>query len=155
MGGVAGGGRGGASNAVVRPLTTWMRGGGDSLEGVSWSWGMLCLRMLPRCSRWSRAVVLSCWGMRPLISSESLCAAATTRSAGVTVGWVIYLCLWKTVAETRVERVSGIHMVKALQWSKEVPRTKPLLQCSANVRRRFGLSWTRVSMPTGTKGAAL
>ena len=122
MGGLAGGGRGGAAIAVVRLLATvvvsrvafrGMRGGGDLLDGVSLIWGMLCLRMLPRRSRWSRAVVLRCWGMRPLISSESLCAAATTRSEGVTVGWVRYLCLRKMVAETRVERVLCIHMVQA------------------------------------------
>ena len=75
--------------------------------------GMLCLRMLPRRSRCLRLVALIWCGMQPLISSTNVLAVTMMRSEGVTAGFVRDLCLWKTVAETRVARVSFSHIVQA------------------------------------------
>ena len=50
--------------------------------------------------------------MQPLILSANFLAAEMTRSEGVTAGFVRYFCLWKTVAEKRVDHVSFIHMVQ-------------------------------------------
>jgi len=53
------------------------------------------------------------WDRFPLSASDSLPAAAMTASSGVTAGAEMYLCLWKTVLNTLVARVSFIHMVQA------------------------------------------
>ena len=68
--------------------------------------------MVTRRSRWLRLVVLRWCGMQPLILLDKVVATAMTRLEGVTAGFVRYLCLWKTVAEKRVDHVSFIHMVQ-------------------------------------------
>ena len=75
--------------------------------------GMRCLRMVTRRSMWLRLVVLRWCGMQPLILLDKVVATAMTRLEGVTAGFVRYLCLWKTVAETRVAHVSFIHIFQA------------------------------------------
>ena len=76
-------------------------------------------------------------------------------SAGVAVGFERYLCLWKTVGDTRVAQVLIIQIFHVCYCSKEVPRTYPFLQFVAKVFLRFGLSFTRDSMSIGTNGLAL
>ena len=49
----------------------------------------------------------------PLHAAVKLLAAAMTASAAETIGFEMYLCLWKTVAETLVVREAFIHMVQA------------------------------------------
>ena len=88
-------------------------GGIGNVVGGALIWDMRCLRMVSRRSRWSRLAALRWCGIWPLILSAKVLAAAMTRSEGVTAGFVRYLCLWKTVAETRVYHVSFIHMVQA------------------------------------------
>ena len=91
--------------------------GGDwgisNVVGSALICGMCCLSMVPRRLRWSRLVDLRWCGMRPFLLLANFLAAAMTRLEGVTDGFVRYLCLWKTVAETRVDHVSFIHMVQA------------------------------------------
>ena len=70
------------------------------------------LRMEPRSSRWVRAVSLSFCGKLPVSNVARAPAAAMMRSAGVTSGLEIYLCLWETVADSRKERVFVIHIVQ-------------------------------------------
>ena len=48
-----------------------------------------------------------------LIKVASLPAAAITASFGVTNGFEMCLCLWKTVADTQVHRVFNIQMIYA------------------------------------------
>ena len=62
---------------------------------------------------WSSEVLLSWCGKCPLIKLASLPAATMTASSGVTDGFEMYLCLWKTVADTRVHRVFDIQMIHA------------------------------------------
>ena len=71
------------------------------------------LRMEPRRSRWVRAVTLRDCGKLPLSNVARAPAAAMMRSAGVTSGLEIYLCLWNMVADTRKERVFVIYIVQA------------------------------------------
>ena len=61
----------------------------------------------------SRDDSLRCWGILPLSAAAKLLAAAMTVSAAETEGFEMYLCLWKTVAETLVVRDAFIHMVQA------------------------------------------
>ena len=63
--------------------------------------------------RSSMASLLRLLDQAPLMTEASLPAAAMTASAGVTAGFEMYLCLWKTVPDTRVARESVIHMVQA------------------------------------------
>ena len=51
--------------------------------------------------------------MRPLSSSTNLPDVTMMRYYGVTLGLVMSLCLWKTVAEILVTLVSFIHIVYA------------------------------------------
>ena len=127
--------------------------GGDVVGGAAIC-GMRCLRIESRRLRRSRLVVLRWYGMQLLILLAKVLAVAMTWSEGVIVEFVRYLYLLITVAEMHVACVSFIHMVQARKWSNEVPRMKTLLQRSAKVRQRFGLSWTRVSVTMGTKGVA-
>ena len=71
------------------------------------------LRMEPRRSIWVRAVSLRDCVKLPLSNVARAPAAAMMRSAGVTSGLEMYLCLWNTVADTRKERVFVIHIVQA------------------------------------------
>ena len=127
IGGLIGPGGGGAEVVVMRTSTARVvvRHGDRHSGVVGGDWGignvvggvsiciMRCLRMVPMRSRWSRLVALRWCGMRPLILLANFLASAMTRSEGVMDGFVRYLCLWKTVAETRVNCVSFIHMVQA------------------------------------------
>ena len=85
---------------------------GGGRAGFS-GWSHPCLRMIPSRSNWCRAVLLSWVAMRPLSSAANLPEVAMTRSSGVTLGLVMYLCLWKTVAEILVDLVSLIHIFYA------------------------------------------
>ena len=58
------------------------------------------LRMEPRRSIWIRAVSLRECGKLTLSNLARSPAAAMMKSAGVTSGLEMYLCLWKTVADT-------------------------------------------------------
>ena len=80
---------------------------------------------------------------------------AMMTSARVVFGFEIYLCLWKTVADTRVTRVLIIQIFHARSCSKEVPRTYPFIQCAAKVFMRLGLSCNRDYMSIGTNVLAL
>ena len=71
------------------------------------------LRMEPRRSIWVREVSLRDCGKLPVSNLARAPAAAMMRSAGVTSGLEMYLCLWNTVADTRKERVFFIHIVQA------------------------------------------
>ena len=71
------------------------------------------LRMNPRRSRWVRAVSLRDCGKLPLSNVARDPVAAMMRSAVVTSGLEMYLCLWNTLAGTRKERVFVIHIVQA------------------------------------------
>ena len=51
--------------------------------------------------------------MRPFSSANNLPAVAMTQSSGVTLGVVMHLYLWKTVAEILVDLVSFIHIFHA------------------------------------------
>ena len=95
---------------------------------------------------------LSMW---PLIAVSRFPAAAMTASAGVTVGFEIYLCLWKAVDDTWVAQVFIIQIVHAWYCSKELPRNYTFLQCAAKVFIQLGLSCTRESMLIGTTGSVL
>ena len=70
-------------------------------------------KMEPRRVSWLSKVSLSWCGIFPLIKLAILPAAAMTASSGVTDGFETYLCLWKTVADTRVHRVFDIQMIHA------------------------------------------
>ena len=59
-------------------------------------------KMEPRRVSWLSKVSLSWCGIFPLIKLAILPAAAMTASSGVTDGFEMYLCLWKTIADTRV-----------------------------------------------------
>ena len=41
-----------------------------------------------------------------------VCCGGNFASAGVTVGFVMYLCLKNTVAEMRVDQETGVHIVQ-------------------------------------------
>ena len=62
-----------------------------SLKGDSWRW----------------------WDMWPLIAVIRFPAAAMMELTGVAVRFEIYLCLWKTVADTRVARMFIIQILHA------------------------------------------
>ena len=83
---------------------------GGGRAGFS-GWAHPCLRMVPNHSNWCRAVLLRWVAMRPLSSAANLPDVAMTRSSGVTLGSVMYLCLWKTVVEILVNIVSFIRIV--------------------------------------------
>ena len=53
------------------------------------------------------------WDMWPLIAVIRFPDAEMMASAGVALGFEIHLCLWKTVAETRVARVFIIQILHA------------------------------------------
>ena len=53
------------------------------------------------------------WGRWPFIAVMRFPAAEMMASAGVAVGFERYLCLWKTVADTRVSRVFIIQIFHA------------------------------------------
>ena len=53
------------------------------------------------------------WDMWPLIAAIRFPAAKIMASSGVAVGFEIYLCLWKRVADTRVVRVFIIKIFHA------------------------------------------
>ena len=53
------------------------------------------------------------WGRWPLIVVMRFPAAAMMTSAGVAVGFERYLCLWKTIADTRVAWVLIIQIFHA------------------------------------------
>ena len=57
--------------------------------------------------------------------------AAMTASYGVTVGFMMYLCLKITVPETLVARVSFTHKFQHRLCSQDVPITYSFLQCYA------------------------
>ena len=52
-------------------------------------------------------------GIFPFSAETRFPAAAITASAGVMFGFEMYLCLWKSVAETLVERLFNIQKVHA------------------------------------------
>ena len=52
--------------------------------------------------------------MWPLSLSVNLPAAAITRYSRMTLGLVIYLCLWKTITKILVALVSFIHIIQ--EW---------------------------------------
>ena len=55
-------------------------------------------------------VLPSCCAARLVVSRcDSFAVAAMMASAGVTWGFVMYLCLKKTVAEMQVVREDGVH----------------------------------------------
>ena len=87
------------------------RGGGS--VGGSVSAASACLKTEPRRVSSLSEVLLSWCGMWPLMRVASLTAAAMTESSGVTDGFDMYLCLWKTVADTRVKWVFVIQMIHA------------------------------------------
>ena len=82
-------------------------------DGGSGSVARACLKKDPRRVSSSSEVSLSWCGMWPPMRVARLPAAAMMASLGVTNGLEMYLCLWKTVAETRVRRVSFIQMIHA------------------------------------------
>ena len=71
------------------------------------------LRMEPMRSRWFRAVSLRDCGKLPLSNVARAPASVMMRSAGVTSGLEMYLCLWNTVDDTCKERLFVIHIVQA------------------------------------------
>ena len=80
-------------------------------DGGSGSWA--CLKNDPRQVSLLSEVSLSWCGIWPPMRVARLPAAAMMASSGVTDGLEMYLCLWKTVAETRVRRVPFIQMIHA------------------------------------------
>ena len=58
---------------------------------------------------------LRCWGIFPLSATVKLLAVAAVMiaSAAETADLEMYLCLWKTVADTMVVHEAFIHMLQA------------------------------------------
>ena len=88
-------------------------GGLTELGGGSGSAAEAFWKMKPRRVSWLSEVSLSWCGKCPLIKLASLPAAAMTASSEVTDGFEMYLCLWKTVADTRVHQIFAIQMINA------------------------------------------
>ena len=117
IGGFTGGDRGGRGVAKITPSLVILvvkrgerrccgcvgnlTGGGScgiSIQGVAAESEKIVLRRVSSLKEdsWRR------WGMWPLIAVTRSPAAAIMASSGVVVGFEIYLCLWKTVADTQV-----------------------------------------------------
>ena len=54
------------------------------------------------------------WGILIFSAAAKFWAADMTASSGVTLGFEMYLCLWKTVLEIRTARVLIIHIFHPL-----------------------------------------
>ena len=84
---------------------------GGAIGGVRCWWSFCvhtCLIMVPSLYNCFNSVSLTWLTMRPFISAANLPYVYMTQSSGITTGLVMYLCLWKTVAEIKGRMVNHL-----------------------------------------------